>query len=103
MYRNQRDLKSNQLLHEKFSQDLLQSQENERIRISKDLHDDLGQKLLIVKNQLINSGNEETKVLVELSSGVTEEIDIFVKAKLSTTVYVLSFSIVSPSSIFLAE
>ncbi len=65
LYRNQRDLKSNQLLHQKFSQDLLQSQENERIRISKDLHDDLGQKLLIIKNQLINSGNEETKVLLE--------------------------------------
>ncbi|XMB71581.1 hypothetical protein RJI07_05540 [Mycoplasmatota bacterium WC30] len=35
----------------------------------------------------------ESKVLVELSSGAIEEIDIFVKAKLSTTVYVLSFSL----------
>ncbi len=65
LYRNQKELKNISHLHEKFSQDLLQSQENERVRISKDLHDDLGQKLLIIKNKLINSGNEETKVLVE--------------------------------------
>tara|TARA_R110000787_G_scaffold43892_2_gene107497 strand:+ start:72932 stop:75001 length:2070 start_codon:yes stop_codon:yes gene_type:complete len=65
LYRNQRELKNIKILHEKFSQDLMQSQENERERISKDLHDDLGQKLLIIKYQLINSGNEETKTLVE--------------------------------------
>ena len=65
LYRNQKELKNVKNLHEKFSQDLLQSQEIERVRISKDLHDDLGQKLLIIKNKLINSGNEETKVLVE--------------------------------------
>ena len=65
LYRNQRDLKSKKNLQEKFSQDLLQSQENERKRISKDLHDGLGQKLLIIKNKLINSGNNTTKELVE--------------------------------------
>jgi signal transduction histidine kinase len=65
LYRNQKELKNINTLQENFSQDLIQSQENERIRISKDLHDDLGQKLLIIKNKLINSGNEETKKLVE--------------------------------------
>ena len=65
LFRNQKDLKDKKQLQEQFSQDLLQSQENERIRISKDLHDGLGQKLLIIKNKLINSGNPETKVLVE--------------------------------------
>lgn len=65
LYRNQKELKNISILHEKFGQDLLQSQESERVRISKDLHDDLGQKLLIIKNKLINSGNEETKTLVE--------------------------------------
>ncbi len=65
LYRNQRDLKNKKNLQEKFSQDLLQSQENERKRISKDLHDGLGQKLLIIKNKLINSANNTTTKLVE--------------------------------------
>ncbi len=65
LYRNQRNLKSKKILQEKFSQDLLQSQENERKRVSKDLHDGLGQKLLIIKNKLINSENNATKELVE--------------------------------------
>ncbi len=64
-YRNQRNLKNKKNLQEKFSQGLLQSQENERKRISKDLHDSLGQKLLIIKNKLINSANTSTKILVE--------------------------------------
>ena len=67
LYRNRRNLKHEKLLQEKFSQDLLQSQENERKRISKDLHDGLGQKLLIIKNKLVNSGNKATKELVEES------------------------------------
>jgi len=58
LYRNQRDLKSKKILQEQFSQDLLQSQENERIRISKDLHDGIGQKLLILKNKLNESDNK---------------------------------------------
>ncbi len=52
LYRNQKDLKEKKALQENYSQDLLQSQENERIRISKDLHDGIGQKLLILKNKL---------------------------------------------------
>ncbi|MBE9490348.1 MAG: hypothetical protein IMY67_08660 [Bacteroidetes bacterium] len=67
LYRNQLNLENKKELQEKFSQDLLQSQENERKRISKDLHDGLGQKLLIIKNKLINSGNNNTKELVEES------------------------------------
>ena len=65
LYRNQRNIKNKQLLQEKFSQDLLQSQEDERKRISKDLHDGLGQKLLIIKNKLVESGNNATKIIVE--------------------------------------
>jgi len=58
LYRNQRNLKGKKLLQEKYSQDLLQSQENERIRISKDLHDGIGQKLLILKNKLDKLDNK---------------------------------------------
>ncbi|MCF6307610.1 MAG: sensor histidine kinase [Flavobacteriaceae bacterium] len=57
LYRNQKELRNNKLLQEKYSQDLLQYQENEHIRISKDLHDGIGQKLLILKNKLTESDN----------------------------------------------
>ena len=65
LYRNQRHLKSNKILQEKFSQELLVSQEGERRRISKDLHDGIGQQLLVIKNMLIASGDEDTKRMVD--------------------------------------
>lgn len=58
LYRNQKELRNKKQLQESFSQDLLQSQENERIRISKDLHDGIGQKLLILKNKLEKTDNK---------------------------------------------
>jgi len=61
LFRNQKDLKGKKILQEQFSQDLLQFQENERIRIAKDLHDGIGQKLLILKSKLKESSN---KILV---------------------------------------
>lgn len=64
LYRNQRHLKSRQSLQEKFSQELLISQENERRRISKDLHDGIGQKLLVIKNKLMREGDDDTKKMV---------------------------------------
>lgn len=64
LYRNQRHLKSNKLLQEKFSQELLVSQENERKRISKDLHDGIGQQLLVIKNKLGLVGDDDTKKMV---------------------------------------
>lgn len=64
LYRNQYHLKSNKLLHERFSQELLVSQEDERRRISKDLHDGIGQQLLVIKNKLMLLGDEDTKRLV---------------------------------------
>ncbi len=57
----QRGLKEKQALQQKFAQKLLLSQEQERKRISKDLHDGLGQHLLLIKNSLTMSGDEENK------------------------------------------
>lgn len=64
LYRNQRHLKSHKVLQEKFSQELLISQESERRRISKDLHDGIGQQLLVIKNKLTKSGDADTKKMV---------------------------------------
>ncbi|RFN59536.1 tetratricopeptide repeat-containing sensor histidine kinase [Marixanthomonas ophiurae] len=65
LYRNQRYLKSNKEVQEKFSQKLLVSQELERKRISKDLHDGLGQRLLLIKNKIVANGDNDTKKMVD--------------------------------------
>ena len=65
LYRNQRHLKSRKTLQERFSQELLISQEGERRRISKDLHDGVGQQLLVIKNRLMSFGDEDTKKMVD--------------------------------------
>lgn len=65
LYRNQRHLKSRKTLQERFSQELLISQEGERRRISKDLHDGIGQQLLVIKNRLMSFGDEDTKKMVD--------------------------------------
>ena len=65
LFRNRMQIKQKKNLQEKFSQELLVSQEEERKRISKDLHDGLGQQLLIVKNKLIQNQDGETKKMVE--------------------------------------
>lgn len=57
----------------RFSQQLIQSQEDERRRIAEDLHDSIGQSLLIIKNKLIvglrhfTSPPESVKFLNEAS------------------------------------
>lgn len=65
LYRNRMRLKNKKILQEKFSQELLVSQEEERKRISKDLHDGLGQQLLLIKNKVVKNNDDEAKSLVE--------------------------------------
>jgi len=67
LYRNQRYLKENKIQQERFSQELLVSQEKERRRISKDLHDGLGQRLLLIKNKLVDSKDARTKEMVDFA------------------------------------
>lgn len=61
LYRNRLHLKKEKELQESFSQQLLSSQEEERKRISKDLHDGLGQSLLLIKNKIALNGDDNTK------------------------------------------
>jgi signal transduction histidine kinase len=65
LYRNRQNIKSKKNLQERFSQKLLVSQEEERMRISKDLHDGIGQQLLLIKNKVIASGDQITKEMVD--------------------------------------
>lgn len=51
-------------LQEGFSQDLIQQQENERIRISQELHDGISQELILIKNRLDHQADEKTADLV---------------------------------------
>jgi signal transduction histidine kinase/ligand-binding sensor domain-containing protein len=45
-----RQLRNAQMAQQRFSRDLIASQENERRRIAADLHDSLGQRLIIINN-----------------------------------------------------
>lgn len=55
----------------KFSRQLIESQEAERKRIASELHDGLGQNLVVIKNRAmlgINKGNDKERVVKELNS-----------------------------------
>jgi len=58
-----------------FTQQLINSQETERKRIAKELHDSVGQNLLIVKNKLLldNKNNENSSFNIEQTAVFIEE------------------------------
>ena len=68
-YKRISTLKHERLLQHKFSKKLINSQEQERSRIAQELHDSLGQELLLIRNRAmlgLKSINEETKIKKQL-------------------------------------
>lgn len=53
--RNRKHIKDSKVLQEQYTHNLLNAQEAEKERISKDLHDGIGQSLLLIKNKVILS------------------------------------------------
>ncbi|WP_103071242.1 ATP-binding protein [Aquimarina sediminis] len=71
LYRNKTLLVRNKKLQQSFLQELLQTQERVSKRISKDLHDSVGQSLLLVKNKILKNKDNETAIVVD---GVIDEV-----------------------------
>lgn len=73
-------LKKERTIKEEFARQLLASQEAERKRIATELHDGLGQELLIIRNKALlgiqaSEPAEREKFLEEISDTVTESLD----------------------------
>ena len=65
LYRNRVLLLKNKKLQQSFLQELLQTQERVSKRISKDLHDGVGQSLLLIKNKLVQNKEDKTIKIVD--------------------------------------
>ncbi len=64
--------KKQKIILQEFSKELIQSQEQERSKISKDLHDSVGQLLLFVRNKLKASSKTESDLVNELDLALDE-------------------------------
>ncbi len=71
LWRSRNTARKRQELQEHFSHDLIQAQEEERTRISKDLHDSVGQQLTLIKKK---AQNLEQGELSELTNTALEEV-----------------------------
>ncbi|MBQ4822832.1 sensor histidine kinase [Aquimarina sp. MMG016] len=71
LYRNRILLIRNKKMQQSFLQELLQTQERVSKRISKDLHDSVGQSLLLVKSRVKQNNDEKTSQVVD---GVIDEV-----------------------------
>ncbi len=71
LYRSRNAAKQKQFLQEKFSQDLIKTQEEERTRVARELHDSVGQKLMLLTKKTKSSGDED---LESLAGNTLEEL-----------------------------
>ena len=70
-YRSYRAAKVRQRDQQEFSQNLIKTQEEERTRIAKDLHDGIGQQLVMLKRK---AQNLNQSVLTELAQNTLDEV-----------------------------
>ena len=70
-YRSYRAAKVRQRDQQEFSQNLIKTQEEERTRIAKDLHDGIGQQLVMLKKK---AQNLNQSVLTELAQNTLDEV-----------------------------
>ncbi|WP_299114094.1 sensor histidine kinase [uncultured Winogradskyella sp.] len=71
LIRSRKFAKVKQELQERFSQDLINEQENERSRLARELHDSVGQKLMLLTKTTKNLGSIDAE---NLASSTLEEI-----------------------------
>ncbi|WP_347373265.1 histidine kinase [Aequorivita sp. Q41] len=74
LFRTRAFVKRNQKLQKIYSQNLIQSIEKERKRIAGDLHDSIGQSLLIIKNKFLTDKNIEDSTIVDKALEEVREI-----------------------------
>ena len=65
LVRSRKFVKHKQRLQEQFSQDLINEQERERTRLARELHDSVGQKLMLLSKQTKSSGDSNMENLAD--------------------------------------
>ena len=98
-------------MQETFTQDLLKTQENERSRIATELHDSIGQKLLIIKNSLLSKEEKEAKEIDMVGETIKEVREMshnlhpfqFEKLGLTTSLKNMIESFQKNSNVFYSE
>ena len=63
LIRSRSAVKKRQKLQEKFSQDLIKAQEEERTRVARELHDSVGQKLMLLTKKTKSTGDRDMESL----------------------------------------
>ncbi|BAO74697.1 sensor histidine kinase [Winogradskyella sp. PG-2] len=71
VYRSFLSAKKREQTHQEFSQELIKTQEKDRIRIAKELHDSVGQQITLLK---MKAQNTDQVVLSELAHNALEEV-----------------------------